>query len=88
MKYVILTLALCVVLMGCQSLQKSWVEQDRDNFGVLDEYGIDKMIDDAAWIAPDEKQALHAMNKGRRVRIDRGCELVGVTPSAGIREGR
>lgn len=80
MKYIIVLSML--LLIGCGNLQKSWVEQDRDNFGALDEYEIDRMIRDASWISAEDKEALEAMNIGRRFRVRRGCDLVGVTPTA------
>lgn len=81
MKIKLAILAALLLVSAC-SMNKEWVQQDRDTFATLDDNGLDRWIDNDPTLSKDKKEALHILNDARRARIKRGCEAVGIPYSA------
>lgn len=78
MKFKITVAVLMLVSLSACSMNKEWVQQDRDTFATLDNNGLDRWIDNDPTLSKDKKEALHILNDARRARIKRGCEAVGI----------
>ena len=69
---------LFIAALSACSMNKEWVQQDRDTFYELDAAGLDRWIETDASLSKSKKAALAALNDARRARVKRGCEAVGI----------